>query len=118
MFTKAELSEIYRKFDDNKIVQIATSESKGLREEAVPILELEIARRNLDKNLLEWIKFERNFYEGTELSMLKNIVKDSKCSECGRKNCNVKGFNINYHSLLGCGFHADLIICESCGKKL
>ena len=48
MFTKAELSEIYRKFDDNKIVQIATSESKGLREEAVPILELEIARRNLD----------------------------------------------------------------------
>lgn len=35
-----------------------------------------------------------------------------------KRNCNIKGFNRSYHSIFGSKFHANLIVCESCGSKL
>jgi hypothetical protein len=118
MLTKEELTEVYKKFDNEKIVKLALHESKSLREDVIPILEHEILIRNLNKNLLDWIRLERNFFKGTELSMVKNIIKDSVCTKCGKKNEKVKGFNISYRSFLDSTFNANLILCESCGRNL
>ena len=118
MLTKEELIEAYKKFNDQKIVNLAMNESKSLREDAIPILENEIIRRNLDKKLLEWIKLERNFFKGVELQNLKKIIKNSECSECGKKFNNTQGFNIHYLSALDSTFNSEIIVCESCGKQL
>lgn len=85
MLTKEELTEIYKDFNDQKIVNLAMNESKSLREDVIPILEYEIKRRNLDNKLLDWISLERNFFKGTELQDLKSVIRNSECSECGKK---------------------------------
>ena len=118
MLTTKELTETYKNFNDQKIVKLAMNESKSLREDAIPILEDEIIRRNLDKKLLDWIKLERNFFRGAELQNLKNIIKLSECVECGTKKSHIKGFNIHHISALDTTFDANLIICEKCGKKM
>ena len=56
MLTKEELTEAYKKFDDDRIIQLAKLESKSLREIEVPIIENEILNRNLEQKLFEWIK--------------------------------------------------------------
>lgn len=118
MLTKEELTESYKNFNNQKIINLATNESKSLREDVIPILEAEIERRNLDKNLLNWIKLERNFFKGAELQSLKKIIQNSECSECGKKYNNIQGFNIHYLSALDVNFDSEVIICESCGKQL
>ena len=75
MLTKKELTNSYKNFNDQKIVNLAMTETKNLREDAIVILEKEIIRRNLDKKLLDWIKLERNFFKGAELESLKKQSK-------------------------------------------
>ena len=118
MLTKEELTESYQNFDDGKIVNLAMNESKSLREDAIPILENEIIKRNLDKNLLSWIKLERNFFKGNELQILKKTIQNSECSECGKTRNNIRGFNIHYLSAFDSNCDYNVIICESCGKHL
>lgn len=118
MLTKEELTEAYKNFNDQKIVNLAMNESKSLREDAIPILEAEIGSRNLDKNLLNWIKLERNFFKGAELQNLKKTIQNSDCSECGKKFSNVQGFNIHYLSALDAAYNSEIIVCENCGKQL
>ena len=118
MLTKEELTESYKSFNNQKIINLATNESKSLREDAIPILEAEIERRDLDKKLLKWIKLERNFFKGAELQSLKKIIQNSECSECGKKFNNIQGFNIHYLSALDSTFDSNVIVCESCGNQL
>lgn len=118
MLTKEELSKSYNDFNNQKIVNLAMNESKSLREDAISILEHEILKRDLDKNLLNWIKLERNFFKGTELQNLKKTIQNSECSECGKKFNNIQGFNIHYLSALDTSFNSDVIVCNACGKQL
>lgn len=118
MLTKEELTQAYESFNDQKIVNLAMNESKSLREDAIPILENEIIQRNLDTKLLDWIKLERNFFKGADLQNLKQIIKNSECSECGKNFNNIKGFHIHYLSVLDSSFDSEVIVCESCGIQL
>jgi DNA-directed RNA polymerase subunit RPC12/RpoP len=118
MLTKEELTEAYKNFNDQKIVNLAMNECKSLREDAVQILENEIIQRKLDAKLLDWIKLERNFFKGAELQNLKQVIKNSECSECGKKFNNTQGFNIHYLSALDSSFNSEVIVCESCGIQL
>ena len=118
MLTKEELTKAYNNFNDQKIINLAMNESKSLRDDAIPILENEIIQRNLDTKLLDWIKLERNFFKGAELQNLKQVIKNSECSECGKKFNNTQGFNIHYISALDSSFHSEIIVCESCGSQL
>ena len=80
MLTQQELTDAYKKFDDERIIKIAQFESKSLLESTVPILENEIVSRQLPDELLKWITLERNFFKGVELTSLKSKIKNSMCS--------------------------------------
>lgn len=117
MLTPQELSEIYKDFDNEKIINLARFESKKLTDTAIPILKNEISKRQLDQKLIDWINLERNFFKGSELEILKTKIKHSKCSNCKIKNNNIKGFYIHNCSLTHNPREANLILCEECGKK-
>lgn len=117
MFTVGEFAETYSKYDDNKIIQLAKDEGKELLAEVVPVLEHEIRKRGLGENLIEWIRLERNFFQGEELRDLKEVIRRSQCAECGVKGNGVRGFHIRYYSV-GELFDAELVVCEACGKRL
>jgi hypothetical protein len=118
MLTQQELSEIYKNFDDGKIVNLAKFESKKLTQEAILILKNEISSRNLNANLINWIDHERNFYIGSELEILKAKIKTSKCSNCKILKNDIKGFYIHNCSLTHNPKEANLIFCETCGNKM
>ncbi|WP_312418320.1 hypothetical protein [Epilithonimonas sp.] len=118
MLTQKELLKIYSGFNDDEIVVLATYESKKLTEIAVPILIDELTKRNLGKDLLDWVNMERNFFKGTELEVLKSKIKNSICSDCKTLKNDVRGFFIHHCSLTHNPSEAKLILCESCGKKL
>ncbi|KIA88079.1 hypothetical protein [Kaistella jeonii] len=118
MLTSQELTDAYERFDDDRIIRIATFESKSLREIAVPILENEIKTRNLPKELLEWIKLERHFFKGSELGMLKGRIRNSTCSNCAAKRKPIMGFHIHHCSVWNFPKEMKVLLCENCGKKL
>lgn len=117
MLTKEELAQSYQTFSDAKIIQLAKQESGKLRPEAAEILREEILRRNLDKNLLEWIALETHFFTASEINLLKEKIKSSKCTRCQGTD-EVSGFHLHYLSLFGTSFNADLIFCKTCQKSL
>lgn len=117
MLTQQELSEIYKNFDNEKIINLARYESKKLTDVAIPVLKNEISKRQLDKKLIDWVNLERNFFKGSELEILKAKIKYSKCSSCKIKKNNIKGFYIHNCSLTHNPKEANLILCEECGKK-
>lgn len=117
MLTKEELAQSYQTFSDAKIIQLAKQESGKLRPEAAEILREEILRRNLDKNLLEWIALEIHFFTASEIHLLKEKIKSSKCTRCQGID-EVSGFHLHYLSLFGTSFNADLIFCKTCQKSL
>ena len=118
MLTQQELTDVYKKFDDERIIRIARFESKSLRHIALPILENEIKDRNLSTELLDWIKLERNFFKGVELFALKSKIKNSTCSHCKTKKQAIFGFHIHHCSVWNDPDDMNVILCESCGKKL
>ena len=118
MLTPQELTHAYEKFDDDRIIRIATFESKSLREIAVPILENEIKNRNLPKELLDWIQLERHFFKGSELGMLKGKIRNSICSNCKTKKSPIIGFHIHHCSVWNFPKEMNVLLCENCGKKL
>ena len=118
MLTQQELTDAYKKFDDERIIKIAQFESKSLLESTVPILEIEIVSRQLPDELLNWIKLERNFLRGVELTSLKSKIKNSMCSHCNTKKQPIFGFHIHHCSVWNKPNEMKLILCESCGKKM
>ncbi|MEM1325267.1 MAG: hypothetical protein AAGI23_04895 [Bacteroidota bacterium] len=118
MFDVNELRAHYRRFDDDRIKRIAEYESKGLREEVVPILIEEIKKRELGKQLITWIKAERRQLSSQELKALKAKVKECICELC-QQNRQLKGYR--FRTLVGMivgevDYERILVVCEKCGK--
>lgn len=118
MLEVSEIKKNYKRYDDNRIVRIAKNESKGLRDDVIPILIEEIKRRKLGENLIEWINAERRILSKNELEELKAKIKACICTDCGEKS-NLKGYKIK--TIISYLFNASitdrtLIICEDCGS--
>lgn len=114
-----ELKSNYASFDDAKILRLAKSESKGLKDEVIPILIHEIKRRQLNHALIAWVNAERRILSDIELLSLKQIVKSCPCTICNQ-NTPLKGFK--FTTVIGFIIDETItnherILCESCGKK-
>lgn len=120
MYEINELQKRYKQFEDEKIEWIAKYESRGLRNEVIPILIAEIEKRKLNLDLIKWIKAERRKLTTSELRDLKNKVKNLNCDVCGKRNGKLKGYEFTtITGILIDEFvsHYRLIVCEKCGKR-
>ena len=93
MWTVEEIKKNYKNFDDSKIKELALN-PKGLRKEIVPILNEEIKNRNLDIELIKWVNYETNTFEGIEKRNLIEKIRKSKCSLCS-VNSDLSGYRFN-----------------------
>ncbi len=80
-----DIRENYRNFDDEKIEIIATEEVGSLRPEVIFILKEEIARRNLDKNLVASIDLQTRVLTETEFKEYYEILRNHSCPTCNSR---------------------------------
>lgn len=114
-----KIRRTYQGFKDEKIVKIAQEESKGLRNEVIPILINEIDTRQLDSSLKDYIVANRRILTVAEKGELSRIVKRSLCSLCGN-NRDLTGYRIvSISGILIDTIRTErnLIICKSCGLE-
>jgi hypothetical protein len=76
-----EIIENYKNYSDQKIEYIAKNPT-GLRKEIVPFLVEEIKRRKLNIELIDWVNYESNTFEGLERDNIINLIKYNTCSIC------------------------------------
>ncbi len=120
MYSVEEIRENYKEFPDSKIENIAKNESKGLRKEVLGILKDEIEKRNLDRNLINWVETETKTFDGIERESLINKIQNLNCPKCSKKKDKLYGFEINkIMSILLLTFisRKEKVLCKSCGKK-
>lgn len=114
-----DIRKNYEKYDDATILKIIRS-AKDLRKEVVMLLNDEIKKRNLDVNLIEFVKEETDFYEGAEREFLINEIRNTVCTNCNYEN-ELYGYTFNtlISFILGCNHEQKVqIICTSCAKKI
>lgn len=108
----------YEIYEDAKIKQIAQHESRGLREDVLPILFEEIEKRKLDLNLIKWVYAERRQLSVSELEKLKSRIKNTTCSLC-KRNRNLRGYKFETKTgliLKSYTVKYKLILCRECGN--
>ncbi len=114
-----DIRKNYEKYDDATILKIIRS-AKDLRTEVVSVLNDEIRKRNLDVNLIEFVKDETNFYEGAERELLVREIRNTVCTNCNYES-ELHGYTFNtlMSFILECNHEQKAqIICTSCAKKL
>lgn len=118
MLTINEIRENYKKFDDWKIKELALN-PRVLRKEIVPVLNEEILRRNLDVELIKWVNYETNTFEGLQRKNLIQKIRTSKCSCCFEKSkLNGYEFNTITSALIFTKERKERqIICKDCAKS-
>ncbi len=120
MYSVEEIRENYKRFSDSKIENIAKKESKALRKDVLVILKEEIEKRNLDKNLINWVETETKTYDGIERISLIRKIQNLNCPKCAEKKDRLSGFEINQVVsvlLFANATRKEKILCLSCGKK-
>lgn len=119
MLDSNEIRENYKMFDDVKILKLAESECRGLREETVEILIHELKSRGFEKPIIDWIHAERRILSMSELQELKRKVKNSVCTFC-KRNRNLRGYHFETKTGIVVNSHTTeykLIICKDCGNQ-
>lgn len=120
MYESEDIRENYKKFHDEKIIEIARNESKGLRPEVLGILKEEIIKRNLDSTLINWIDAESKPITEEEKEALKYILERLPCPSCYRQAINLRGYEIN--TTVSCIFSCSettekKFLCTKCGNR-
>ena len=120
MYEIENIRENYRNFYDEKIIDIAKHESKGLRPEVLEILKEEIIKRNLDLKLINWVVAESRPITDYEKETLKYKIQGLSCPNCQKQKKYLRGFEINtvVSTLIFCSETTEeKILCEDCGNK-
>lgn len=120
MYDIEDIRENYKNFYDEKIIQIAQNESKGLRPEVLEILKDEIIKRNLDRTLIIWVETESKPITDYEKETLKNIIENLPCPTCQGTERILRGYEINtVVSILISSIDTSetKFLCKECGNK-
>lgn len=118
MYDLKEIAERYKKLHEDELVNLA-KQPRSLVKEVVPLLCAEIARRNLDKSLIQWIGYSTHDFEGEERVWLKTEIQSALCSICN-VNSNLKGyvFTTKVSAMIMIHDISDFqIICYKCARK-
>jgi len=115
-----EIEKYYKKLSDSAIKNIAINDSKKLKSEVLNIIQSEILRRNLNKNLITWVKAETNSFSKSEKQLLKRKIENLECPICKQKDTKLSGqeFTTVISMIIGCDIsYEKKIICKKCGRK-
>jgi hypothetical protein len=77
-----QLRKNYEKFDDNKLIRIATEEAAGLRPEAVDLLKQIINERGLSEGITKGIDVQLQEVDDQMLSEYAELLRGLPCPVC------------------------------------
>jgi len=119
MLTRKEIQENYKRYDDDKIIQIVKTGSKGLNEDTIDIIISEINSRGLPTSLINYIKTERRKLTYVERIDISNKFKNSSCPNY-KKNTNLIAHEYSLIKSITIEYFIDnymKILCLDCSKK-
>ncbi len=114
-----KIKDDYRSFDNEQIKKIAKYESRGLKQNVVPILIEEIVKRKINPSLIEWIHAERRVLSKVELEVLKSKVKKLACILC-KKSRDLRGYHFETKTGIMVNSYTTeyrFIVCKGCGDQ-
>jgi hypothetical protein len=115
-----ELRKNYERFDDNKIIRLATEEASELRPEAVDLLRQIIKERGLSGDLLKGIDVQIQEIDNDKLLEYAELLRRLPCPVCKstneKLNATMTGSVISFIILTN--YEKELIIaCPNCLDK-
>lgn len=112
MVSVEQIRKYYASYSDNKIIDIAKN-SKGLRIEAIELLNKEIEKRNLDIRFIRKVEFENYLFTEIEKQELILKLKNLLCPYC---SLNTNLFGVVF---VNTGKpNQESIACEECFKAI
>ncbi|RYY00338.1 hypothetical protein EON78_01445 [bacterium] len=118
--TIEELRKNYEKFDDKKLIQIATNEASGLRPEAVDLIKEIIKERGLSENITKAIDAQLQEIDEITLNDYTEILRNLHCPICKlntyKLNATMTGRVISF--IVFTSYEKKLVIgCPDCLEK-
>jgi hypothetical protein len=77
-----ELRKNYERFDDNKLIRLATEEASELRPEAVDLLKQIIKERGLSEDIVKGIDVQIQEIDNEKLSEYIGLLRELPCPVC------------------------------------
>ena len=115
-----QLRKNYEKFDDNKLVRIATEEAAGLRPEAVELLKHIITERGLSEGITKGIDAQLREVDDQTLSEYAELLRSLPCPVCRsteeKLNATMTGSVVSF--IIMTNYEKELkIACPNCLDK-
>ena len=77
-----DLRKNYKRYSDDQLIRIATTDASGLRPEAIQVMEEEIKSRGLSTDLLKGIEVQRKEITEGELLQYCELLRKQPCPIC------------------------------------
>jgi hypothetical protein len=115
-----QLRKNYEKFNDNKIIRLATEEAAGLRPEAVDLLKQIIKERGLSESITKGIDAQLKEVDGQTLSEYAELLRALPCPVCKstdeKLNATITGSVISF--IIMTNYEKELkVACPNCLDK-
>ena len=80
-----ELRKNYERFDDAKLIRLATEEASGLRPEAVELIRQIIRERGLSEDIVKGLEVQRQEIDEKTLLAYVELLRTLPCPLCSSK---------------------------------
>jgi hypothetical protein len=81
-----ELRKNYERYDDGKLIRIATEEAASLRPEALVLIKQVIKERGLSENILNAVEAQTKPLDANGLLVYTNLLRNQPCPICNSIN--------------------------------
>ncbi len=86
-----DLKQTYQRYDDEKLMRIATQDADGLRPEAVLALQEVIKERGLSEDIIKGLEVQRQEIDEEALLGYVNMLRELPCPICGATGPKLNG---------------------------
>jgi hypothetical protein len=116
-FDLNDIAKHYEKMEDSDVIRIATQEAGGLRPEVLGILEKEIARRNLNPEIMKGVIAQTKKYTNAELEIYAEKLRKIPCPVCNQSHKKLNGtiaYTVKSFLLFTSFGEKPIIACPEC----
>ncbi len=86
-----DLKQTYQRYDNEKLIRIATQDADGLRPEAVQAIQEVIKERGLSDDIIKGLEVQRKEIDEETLLGYVNVLRDLPCPKCGATGLKLNG---------------------------